>query len=68
MNDRLTASQLRELVSFHKSDRANQRHMRPTGKIITDPDEIAKRTPHILSEYVIRGSQSQQNGNEQRDD
>lgn len=69
MDDRLTAEQLRELVNFHKSARANQPHLRPTGRIITDPEEIAKRTPPcILSEVVIRIDRSQPSDLEQRDD
>jgi len=48
VDDRLTAEQLRELVNFHKSARANQPHLRPTGRIITDPEEIAKRTPPCI--------------------
>lgn len=68
MNDRLTAEQLRELVDFHKSERANQPHKRPTGRIITDPEEIAKRTPPgIISEVVIRIDRSQPKGDEQQD-
>lgn len=54
MSDRLTAKQLRELVNFHKTARANQPHMRPTGRIITDPEEIAKLSPHILSHYTVK--------------
>ena len=69
MNDRLTAEQLRELVNFHKTARANQPHKRPTGRIITDPEEIAKRTPPwLLSEFVIRIDRSQTNGDEQKGD
>ncbi|MCY3918088.1 MAG: hypothetical protein OXG49_18955 [Chloroflexi bacterium] len=69
MNDRLTADQLRQLVNFHKTARANQPHMRPTGRIITDPEEIAKRTPPgILSEYVIRVDRSRTNDDEQKGD
>ena len=68
MNDRLTAKQLRELLDFHKSDRANQPHKRPTGRIITDPEEIAKRTPPgIISEVVIRIDRSQPKDDEQQD-
>lgn len=69
MNDRVTAEQLRELVNFHKTARANQPHMRPTGRIITDPEEIAKRTPAgILSEVVIRIDRSSAKGDETQDD
>ncbi|MCY4064455.1 MAG: hypothetical protein OXG53_18965 [Chloroflexi bacterium] len=68
MNDRLTPKQLRELVDFHKTERANQPHMRPTGRIITDPEEIARlEPPGILSEYVIRVDRSPTNEYEQRD-
>lgn len=69
MNDRLTAEQLRDLVNFHKSDRANQPHLRPTGRIITDPEEIAKRTPPgIVSEVVIRFDRASTNDDEQKGD
>jgi len=69
MTDKLTAKQAWELAMFHKTARANQPHMRPTGRIITDPEEIAKRTPPgILSEYVIRVDRSGTNGDEQKGD
>ncbi len=69
MNDRLTPKQLRELVNFHKTARANQPHMRPTGRIITDPEEIARLQPTgILSEYVIRIDRSSAIGDERKDD
>lgn len=69
MNDRLTAEQLRELVNFHKSERANQPHKRPTGRIITDPEEIAKRTPRgLVSEVVIRFDRPSAKVDEQQDD
>ncbi len=69
MDDRLTAEQLRELVNFHKSARANQPHLRPTGRIITDPEEIARRTPPgLVSEVVIRIDRSQPSDLEQQDD
>lgn len=69
MNDKLTAKQLRELVNFHKTDRANKPHMRPSGRIITDPEEMARlEPPGILSEYVIRINRSSDKGNEQQDD
>lgn len=69
MNDRVTAEQLRELVNFHKTARANQPHMRPTGRIITDPEEIAKRTPRgILSQVFIRFDRSSAKDDEQQED
>lgn len=69
MADKLTAEQARELAVFHKTARANQPHMRPTGRIITDPEEIAKRTPpSILSEVVLRIDRSRSNGDEQKDE
>jgi len=69
VDDRLTAEQLRELVNFHKSARANQPHLRPTGRIITDPEEIARRTPPgLVSEVVIRIDRSQPSDLEQQDD
>ena len=69
MSDRLTAKQLRELVNFHKTARANQPHMQPTGRIITDPEEIAKiEPPGILSEYVITFKRPGLNGDERQDD
>ena len=69
MNDRLTAKQLRELVEFHKSERANQPHMRPTGRIITDPEEIARRTPPwLVSEVVIRIDRSSAKDDDQQDE
>lgn len=68
MRDKLTVEQARELAMFHKSARANQPHLRPSGRIITDPEEIAKRTPPwLLSEVVIRIDRSQPNGDEQQD-
>lgn len=67
MNDRLTAKQLRELVNFHKTDRANQPHMKPIARIITDPEEIAKISPKTLSEYIIRVKRSRNNGDEQHE-
>lgn len=69
MSDRLTAEQLKELVNFHKSARANQPHMRPTGRIVTDPEEIARIVPRgILSEVVIRIGRSSAKGDEQQED
>jgi len=54
---------------FHKSARANQPHLRPTGRIITDPEEIARRTPPgLVSEVVIRIDRSQPSDLEQQDD
>ena len=69
VNDKLTAKQLRELVNFHKTDRANQPHMRPTGRIITDPKEMSRLgTRRMISEVVIRINRSSAKGDEQQDD
>ncbi len=68
MDDKLTAKQLRELVNFHKTDRANQPHMRPIGRIITDPEEMSRLGPRgILSEYVIRINRYSAKGDEQQE-
>lgn len=70
MNNRLTAKQLRELLDFHKTDRANQPHMRPTGRIITDPEEMAKvEPPGIVSKaYVVRGKRRQDRDSDHQDE
>jgi len=69
MTDKITPEQARKLAMFHKSARANQPHLRPTGRIITDPEEIARRTPPgLVSEVVIRIDRSQPSDLEQQDD
>lgn len=69
MNDKLTAKQLRELVNFHKTDRANQPHKRPTGRIITDPKEMSRLGPRrMISEVVIRFDRSSAKEDEQQED
>lgn len=69
MNDRLTAKQLWKLLNYYKTARANQPHMRPTARIVTDPEEIARiEPPGILSEYVIRVERPLTNGDDQEDE
>ena len=58
MNDKLTVKQFRELVGFHNKAVSGKVRTRSRTRIITDPDEIAKLTPGILSRYVIRDNRS----------
>ena len=68
MTREITPDRAIKLASFFKSARANQPHRQPTGRIITDLEEIAKRTPPgFLSEVVIRIDRSQNNSDVQRE-
>ena len=69
MTREITPEQAIKLASFFKSARANQPHKRPTGRIITDPEEMAKiEPPGILSEYVIKFKRPRTNGDERQDE
>lgn len=69
MTREITPEQALKLASFFKSARANQPHKRPTGRIITDPEEMAKiEPPGILSEYVIKFKRPRTNGDERQDE
>lgn len=54
MNDKLTAKQFRELVAFHNKAVSGKVETRNSTRIITDPEEVAKLSPHILSHYTVR--------------
>lgn len=69
MTREITPEQAIKLASFFKSARANQPHKRPTGRIITDPEEMAKiEPPGILSEYVIKFKRPRTNGDQRQDE
>ena len=54
MTEKLTATQVRELVSFHKKAASHKGRPKPTARIITDPKEVAKIMPGIISHYTIK--------------
>ncbi|MCY3979052.1 MAG: hypothetical protein OXG23_13210 [Chloroflexi bacterium] len=70
MTPMLTAEQLRTLINFHKTDRANRRNMKPIGKIVADPKEMAKNEPPgiVSKAYVVRGKRRHDRDTDEQED
>ena len=54
MNRKLTPEQAVKLASFHKNPLPAQMLGKHRTTIITDPDEVAKIMPNIISHYVVK--------------
>lgn len=54
MNDKLTKKQLLDLIAFHNKAVSGKVQTGNRTRIITDPEEVAKISPHILSHYTIK--------------
>ncbi len=54
MNNKLTAKQLKEIVAFHNKVVSGKIRTGNRTRIITDPEEIAKLSPNILSHYTVK--------------
>lgn len=70
MTRKLTVEQLRTLINFHKTDRANQRNMKPIGRIVADPTAMAKNEPPgiVSKAYVVRGKRRHDRGTDEQED
>jgi hypothetical protein len=54
MSEKLTDKQFRELVAFHNKAVSGKVRTGNITRIITDPEEVAKIAPQIISHYTIR--------------
>ena len=53
MNRKLTAQQVKELVTYHRKAGPKQGPAKPSSMRILDPDEAAKLLPGIVTHHTV---------------